>query len=114
MEQGKEDFKILLTGDVEGVGEVLLTERLRQKGISRIHVLKVSHHGSKYSSSEEFLKQTDPMLAVISCGQKNAYGHPHEELLERLGEYAKLTYVTKDTGAVIIIPEKGKVRVWKK
>ncbi len=114
LEQGEEGFKILLTGDVEGIGEILLTERLRQQGISQIHVLKVAHHGSKYSTSKAFLEQIDPILAVISCGQQNSYGHPHEELLERLEEYTDVIYATKDTGAVTIIPGKGKAKVWKK
>ena len=54
------------------------------------------------------------MFAVISCGNKNAYGHPHEELLERLERYADRICVTKDTGAVTVIPKKEKVKVWKK
>jgi len=114
LEQGDEDFRILLTGDVEGVGEELLTEQLREQGISTIQVLKVAHHGSKYATSKSFLRQTDAVLAVISCGQKNVYGHPHEELLERLEKYADRIYITKDTGAVTIIPKKGKVKIWKK
>ena len=114
LEQRENGFKILLTGDVEGAGEVLLTEQLREQGISQIQVLKVAHHGSKYATSEAFLEQTDPVLAVISCGNKNAYGHPHEALLERLEKYAEKICVTKDTGAVTIIPKKEKVKIWKK
>lgn len=114
LEQKENGFKILLTGDVEGAGEELLTEQLREQEISQIHVLKVAHHGSKYATSKSFLKQADPMFAVISCGNKNAYGHPHEELLERLERYADRICVTKDTGAVTVIPKKEKVKVWKK
>lgn len=114
LEQKENGFKILLTGDVEGVGEALLTEQLKEQGVSTIQVLKVAHHGSKYATSETFLKHTDPVLAVISCGNKNAYGHPHEELLERLEKYAEKICITKDTGAVTIIPKKEKVKIWKK
>ena len=114
LEQVDNGFKILFTGDVEGTGETLLTEQLRKQGHFPIQVLKVAHHGSKYATSDAFLKQAEPVLAVISCGSKNAYGHPHEELLERLDKYACRIYSTKDTGAVTIIPKKEKVKIWKK
>lgn len=47
-------------------------------------VLKCGHHGSRTSTSEVFLKATNPTWAVISCGVDNSYGHPHQETLERL------------------------------
>ncbi len=65
-------------------------------------MLKVGHHGSKYSSSDTFLQNVSPKVAVISCGEGNLYGHPHEETLERLGQAGSLTYVTKDRGAITI------------
>lgn len=106
-----EGVRILLTGDVEAQGEVLLTRTLEKQEIDKIHVLKVAHHGSKYSTADAFLKQTAPALAVISCGQDNTYGHPHEELLERLEDYTDKVYITKDSGAVVVIPEEGKVKI---
>lgn len=50
-------------------------------------VLKVGHHGSRTSTSEEFLKKVDPLVAVISSGKDNSYGHPHLEILELLKNY---------------------------
>ena len=47
-------------------------------------ILKLGHHGSNTSSSEEFLDQVTPDVAIISCGRKNQYGHPHQVILERL------------------------------
>ena len=47
-------------------------------------ILKVSHHGSRYSSSEAFLQAVCPETAIISCGENNVYGHPHEDVIERL------------------------------
>jgi len=71
------DFDVLLLGDISSqVEEVINTDE-------KVEVLKIAHHGSKYSSSEEFLERIAPDLAVISVG-KNSYGHPTEEVLERL------------------------------
>ena len=49
-------------------------------------VLKVGHHGSMYSSTEEFLEAASPSLAMISCGKGNRYSHPHDVVLMRLKE----------------------------
>ena len=76
-----EDFDVLLTGDISSqIEKVIETEK-------DIEILKIAHHGSKYSSSEEFLERIDPDLAVISVG-KNSYGHPTKEVLERLSQQA--------------------------
>jgi competence protein ComEC len=71
------DFDALLPGDIGSQNEgVIETDK-------EIEVLKVAHHGSKYSTSEEFLARLDPDLAVISVGN-NSFGHPTSEVLERL------------------------------
>lgn len=69
---------------------------------TELTVLKVAHHGSKNSTSEEFLKAANPMLAIISCGEGNHYGHPHEETLERLEKADVLWFCTKDYGAITV------------
>lgn len=92
-------FDMLFTGDVEGEGE----EALTRSGILRQYdVLKVAHHGSKNSTSEEFLEQTMPSIALISAGKENRYGHPHEETIERLEECGARIFSTQDCGAVIL------------
>ena len=101
--------KILLTGDTEGKGEEQLIEALEEKQENRIHVLKVAHHGSKNATTEKLLRQTDSVLAVISCGENNSYGHPHEELLERLQRYTDHIYATKDRGAITLYTKEQKV-----
>ena len=68
---------LLLTGDM---GE----EREQNLALGRYTVLKAGHHGSKYSSSAEFLQQVQPLVTIISCGRGNRYGHPHAETMERL------------------------------
>lgn len=69
--------KFLFTGDAEVANEKL-------RSWDDIDVLKVAHHGSRTSSSEEFLEQVKPEYAIISCGQNNDYGHPHKEVIGRL------------------------------
>ena len=81
------EFDMLLSGDVEGKGEELLTERLTKTEQARTwEVLKVAHHGSRNSTSERFLQSVQPAFAIISAGEQNRYGHPHQETLVRLKE----------------------------
>lgn len=74
-----QQFTGMLTGDLEMAGEQELFKNLRT-----VDYLKVGHHGSNGSSSTEFLNSLMPRLSVVSCGRNNRYGHPHQELLERL------------------------------
>lgn len=76
---GQAEF--LFTGDIEKETERELVTR----GIDLTSdVLKVPHHGSKTSTTQEFLSKVNPKVAVISAGRKNPYGHPHSSVLERL------------------------------
>lgn len=107
------DFSLLLTGDVEGAGEEALLDNLQEADISDVTVLKVAHHGSKYSSIAEILEQISPRVAVISCGEDNSYGHPHEETLKRLGEAGSMILTTPERGAVMIeVGRKAEVQSW--
>ena len=65
-------------------------------------ILKVAHHGSRYSTSEEFLSYLQVKTAVISCGENNVYGHPAAELCSRLIERQIATYRTDKQGHVVI------------
>lgn len=76
-----EDFCGLFMGDVGSSVEKELLPLF-----SDVDFLKVGHHGSKYSSCSEFLEKITAEMAVISCGEDNSYGHPHEETLKRLEE----------------------------
>lgn len=80
------EFDMLFTGDVEKEGERQLTMTLEEQyeGCGW-EVLKVVHHGSKNSSTEEFLR-VQPAYALISAGRKNRYGHPHQETEKRLAD----------------------------
>jgi len=75
------NFSFLATGDLEEKSEQTLVD---SGLITEVDVLKAGHHGSKTSSTLAFLSQTQPEITLISCGQKNRYGHPHTETLDRL------------------------------
>ncbi|MDP3999162.1 MAG: MBL fold metallo-hydrolase [bacterium] len=74
-------------------------------------ILKVSHHGSKYSSNSDFLKEVSPAVSVIEVG-KNSYGHPTKEALGRLANFSSQSYRTDLNGLVKIILENGKLKVY--
>lgn len=79
---------------------------------TELTILKVAHHGSKNSTSEEFLKAANPKIAIISCGKGNRYGHPHEETLERLEKVDIPWFCTKDYGAITVtVDDKSRVQV---
>ena len=106
-------LKLLFTGDIGEISENALIENY--ENVLDCHILKVAHHGSRYSSSESFLKAVSPMVALISAGEGNSYGHPHIEALERLESFGSSMYVTAWDGEVIIKKhqKKLKVVVWK-
>lgn len=107
------EFDMLLSGDVEGKGEELLTERLTKTEQARTwEVLKVAHHGSRNSTSERFLQSVQPAFAIISAGEQNRYEHPHQETLVRLKERGIKIYSTQDKGAVMIEVKDGKMTIY--
>lgn len=103
-------FGLLLTGDMSREGELeLLAKNSWQK--RALQMLKVAHHGSKSSTCQEFLQAIDPEYAVISYEEGNSYGHPHQEVLERLAEQGARVYQTAESGAIIISVEKKGIQV---
>lgn len=108
----------LFTGDISSVAEKELILRENSCGPYRTEssgtdcqfatlssdVLKVAHHGSKTSSSEEFLKETSPEISVIQVGENN-YGHPHPEVLERLKNFGIRILRTDKNGNVKIFSD---------
>ncbi|MCM1092033.1 MAG: DNA internalization-related competence protein ComEC/Rec2 [Butyrivibrio sp.] len=102
LREGVNRLSLLLVGDVEGKGERELLAELQERGIRDVTVFKVAHHGSKNSTPVEVLSQISPRLSVISCGRNNRYGHPHEELLERLESSGTAIYDTPHAGAVTL------------
>lgn len=93
------DFSVLMTGDLGKEGE---EELLEQKELGKYLILKAGHHGSKYSSSEEFIRRVQPEYAFISAGENNRYGHPHSEVLKRLKKYNIQIFRTDQDGSIEI------------
>lgn len=98
------DVSFLLTGDIFVEAE---REMLSQGIDVRSTVLKVPHHGSRTSSSPEFIEQVGPSVAVISVGADNRFGHPHAETLDVLARYAPEARVltTRDHGSIRFVTD---------
>ncbi len=102
------DMSVLLTGDIGTEQEQLLLER---KEAEDIVVLKAAHHGSKNSSCEEFLAKISPDITIISCGEKNRYGHPHPETLARLEAVKSRICQTWEKGQITLYEKSGEWRL---
>ena len=97
------DFVLLITGDMAGSTEKLLVQTYP---LPDLEVLVVSHHGSRYSSDEDFLRAVSPETAVISVGD-NRYGHPTEETLRRLQAAGASIWRTDQQGSIRITVNGG-------
>ena len=93
------DIKMLFTGDIASETEEILVSG---GFLTDVDLLKVAHHGSKYSSSASFLKAVKPEISVIQVGKNNLYGHPSPKTVERLKDARSLIYRTDTDGAVIL------------
>ena len=94
-----EKCDILITGDRNAFGERSL---LRHADIPNVDVLIAGHHGSKYSSCQELLEATRPQIVCISVGADNSYGHPAQEVLDRLSSFGCTVYRTDQQGTITI------------
>lgn len=77
------DFSCLFTGDIEKIAEQELLKTL-DKNELKSTILKVAHHGSKTSTTQQFLEAVKPKIVLIGVGENNKFGHPNKEVLERL------------------------------
>jgi len=110
------DLVVWMMGDAGVDTEADIMQRLGaevRKALSNQYcILKVGHHGSQTSSSEEFLNYIQPEAAVISCGYKNSYGHPHKSVLDNLAGTGCVVYRTDLQGCVRLKADwHGKIRV---
>lgn len=92
------DNKFLFTGDLPIEQE---KEILNKNVDVKADVLKVGHHGSKYSTSDEFMRAVSPSDAIISVGKNNSYGHPHADILKKLNENKINVLRTDEIGDIV-------------
>ena len=96
-------------GDASKEVERRVTEKYAIKDVT---LLKCGHHGSNTSTSEELLKETTPHYAILSYGEGNRYGHPHQETLDLLAERRISTYHTANSGAISVYTDGKKMKIY--
>lgn len=105
------NFSMLFTGDIEEIAE---KEILKENNNLKSTILKIPHHGSKTSSSQEFIEAIKPKIILIGVGENNKFGHPNDEILERLEKIDSKIYRTDKMGEITItINRKFKVKIEK-
>lgn len=94
------DVSFLFTGDAEAESEsaMLMTD----SEILDADVLKLGHHGSSTSSTDDFLDAVSPEIAIVSCGYNNDYGHPHREVVQSLKNRGIPMYQTYESGTIVV------------
>ncbi|MBM7607019.1 competence protein ComEC [Lysinibacillus composti] len=105
----KGNFDALFTGDLEKEGEYELISKLPE--LKNIDLLKAGHHGSKTSSTEEFINQLNPSLTIFSAGENNRYGHPSKEVVERFNQLELSSLVTGEVGTIEIKVEEEQLKL---
>lgn len=99
------DVSFLYTGDAEEPTEERLLSAFGATDLLQCDGLKLGHHGSKSSSSEDFLRAVSPQIAVASAGAGNSYGHPHERVLADLSALGCTCYCTNEQGTVRLVTD---------
>ena len=99
-------YKFMFMGDASSTTE---KEILSMYNLPNIDVLKVGHHGSKTSSSKEFIDEINPKYSIISVGKNNRYGHPNNEVLDNL-ENSKI-YRTDQDGSIMFKIKNNKLKI---
>ena len=94
--------RFLFTGDAS-----LKSEGLYANRVGKVNLLKVAHHGSTTSTGPQLVKQIKPEYALISVGKNNSYGHPHQEVLERLCNSGVKILRTDENGAILVKVKNG-------
>lgn len=98
----------LFTGDI---GKETEKQLIKEKNI-KADIIKIPHHGSKFSSTQEFLKAVRPKIAIIEVG-KNSYGHPTKPVIDRIGTVGARLFRTDQDGTIRLVIENGTIRQYK-
>ncbi len=95
------ETSVMLMGDATNNAEEMVLEDYNTSQLAS-DILKVGHHGSRTSSSEEFVKAVAPLYAFISSGKSNSYGHPHEEVLDTFSLLRAKIFRTDTLGTIVV------------
>ena len=105
----------LLTGDMEVAAENDMLDYWEDRMDWNVDILKSGHHGSSTSSGYRFLYETDPEYIVISVGEGNTYGHPHEEVISRYKDAGIPMFRTDELGTVLAVSDGNEITItWEK
>jgi competence protein ComEC len=106
------NFSCLFTGDIEEIAEkAMLTKYENSLKILKSDIIKVAHHGSKTSSIEEFLEAVNPKIALVGVGKNNKFGHPSDDVIDRLINLNCKVYRTDECGEVkIVVTRRGNIK----
>ncbi len=108
------NFSILFTGDIEQIAEKQILKQYKNNlKVLNSNILKVAHHGSRTSSIEEFIKAVKPKMALIGVGKDNKFGHPNEEVIDRLKNIGCIIYRTDEHGEIsLTINKKMQLKIY--
>lgn len=107
------DFSVLFTGDIEQEAEKIILDRYDEISLKST-IIKAPHHGSKTSSTEEFICTVKPKIALIGVGKDNKFGHPNGQVLGRYKAYNVEIYRTDETGEISIeVKNNGRYKIKK-
>ena len=105
------NFNMLFVGDIEEKAEKQILQKYKDDlKILKSTILKIAHHGSKTSSTTEFLNAIKPEIVLIGVGEKNKFGHPSYEILDRLNNFTNEIYRTDKNGEISIITDGKNVK----
>ena len=107
------DFSMLFTGDIEEIAEKSILKKYKESKLLKSTILKVAHHGSKTSSSKEFINAVKPQIALIGVGNNNKFGHPSDITIETLKAINCKIYRTDKNGEISINVKNNKMVILK-
>ena len=107
------NFSMLFTGEIEDIAEKeILNQYKNNLQIFNSNILKVGHHGSKTSTIKNFLDVIKPKIALIGVGENNKFGHPNDEVIDRLESIGSKIFRTDQMGEIIInVNSNGKYKI---
>ena len=102
-------FSCVFTGDIEEIAEKKILEK-NKLNLLKADILKVAHHGSKTSSKQELINTVQPKIALIGVGRNNNFGHPNEQIINRLQDNGVKVFRTDQNGEIsIVVDRRGEI-----